>query len=54
MSMTMLGIDIAKNIFHVHGRDAAGETRGPEAVLADRVGHVHGQSPQVPRRAEGL
>jgi len=24
MSMTTLGIDIAKNVFHVHGRDAAG------------------------------
>ncbi len=24
MNMTTLGIDIAKNVFHVHGRDAAG------------------------------
>ena len=24
MSMTTLGIDIAKNVFHVHGRDVAG------------------------------
>ena len=24
MSLTTLGIDIAKNVFHVHGRDAAG------------------------------
>ena len=33
-TVTTIGLDIAKSVFHVHGVDAAGQALGPPAVEA--------------------
>lgn len=48
MSLTTLGIDIAKNVFHVHGRDAAGRPVFQKRVLTGCLDHVYGQPVSLP------
>ena len=47
MSMTTLGIDIAKNVFHVHGRDAAGRPVFQKRFSRAALNKFYGQPPQL-------
>jgi hypothetical protein len=52
--VTIIGVDLAKNVFQVHGAAADGSVAVPEEAVAAAVRAVHGGAAAVPRGDGGL
>jgi hypothetical protein len=54
MKITTVGIDLAKDIFRVHGLRRARQSRGEQVTDASGVAGFHGEAAVVPSRDGGL